>query len=149
MVVIVGDGAEWIWNRAAMFVRRCEILDFWHALEHAWTFARLRFGEDSAQADRWVHQIAEDLRAGKVQEVIAALKRLRPNPSPSRAGQGPNVYGRNITQLTGVHELSGQVESCGSSQKSALICVHRRLMNCFGELSRQGGTGILAADERR
>ena len=28
VVVIVGDGAEWIWNRATMFVRRCEILDF-------------------------------------------------------------------------------------------------------------------------
>jgi hypothetical protein len=27
VVVIVGDGAEWIWNRASMFVRRCEILD--------------------------------------------------------------------------------------------------------------------------
>jgi len=24
VVVIVGDGAEWIWNRATMFVRRCE-----------------------------------------------------------------------------------------------------------------------------
>ncbi len=28
MVVIVGDGAEWIWNRAKWFIRRCEILDF-------------------------------------------------------------------------------------------------------------------------
>ena len=65
MVVIVGDGAEWIWNRATWFVRRCEILDFWHALEHAWAFARLRYGEGSAQADQWVHRIAEDLRAGK------------------------------------------------------------------------------------
>ena len=26
VVVIVGDGAEWIWNRATEFVRRCEIL---------------------------------------------------------------------------------------------------------------------------
>ena len=45
VVVVVGDGAEWIWNRATMFVRRCEILDFWHALEHAWEFAQLRYGE--------------------------------------------------------------------------------------------------------
>jgi hypothetical protein len=52
MVVIVGDGAEWIWNRASIFVRRCEILDFWHALEHAWSFARLYYGEGSQQADR-------------------------------------------------------------------------------------------------
>ena len=38
--LIVGDGAEWIWKRAAWFIRRCEILDFWHAMEHAWDFAR-------------------------------------------------------------------------------------------------------------
>ena len=78
MVVIVGDGAEWIWNRATMFVHRCEILDFWHALEHAWSVARLLYGEESRLADQWVHRIAEDLRAGKVQEVIARLKRMRP-----------------------------------------------------------------------
>ena len=78
MVVVVGDGAEWIWNRTERFVRRCEILDFWHALEHAWGFARLNYGEGSQSADRWVHQIAKDLRAGKVTEVIARLKRMRP-----------------------------------------------------------------------
>jgi hypothetical protein len=54
VVVIVGDGAEWIWYRATMFVSRCEILDLWHALEHVWTFARLGYGEDSAPADRRV-----------------------------------------------------------------------------------------------
>jgi len=78
VVVIVGDGAEWIWNRATMFVRRCEILDFWHAVEHAWEFAQLRYGQGSAQADRWVHALAEDLRAGKVKQVITRLKRLQP-----------------------------------------------------------------------
>jgi hypothetical protein len=78
VVVIVGDGAEWIWNRATMFVHRCEILDFWHAVEHAWKYAQLRYGEGSTQADRWVHALAEDLRAGKVQVVIGRLKRLRP-----------------------------------------------------------------------
>lgn len=84
VVVIVGDGAEWIWNRAAMFVCRCEILDFWHALEHAWGVARLLYGEESQLAGRWVHQIAEDLRAGKVQEVIARLKRMRPKTPETR-----------------------------------------------------------------
>ena len=93
VVVIVSDGAEWIWNRAKMFVRRCEILDFWHALEHAWGFARLNYGEGSQQADRWVHQIATDLRAGKVQEVIARLKRMRPKtPELQEKLQGLIAY---------------------------------------------------------
>jgi hypothetical protein len=93
VVVIVGDGAEWIWNRATMFVRRCEILDFWHALEHAWGVARLNYGEESKLADHWVHQIAEDLRAGKVKEVIARLKRMRPKtPEMSEKLQGLIAY---------------------------------------------------------
>ncbi|MGH9662890.1 MAG: ISKra4-like element ISDesp4 family transposase, partial [Bryobacteraceae bacterium] len=45
--VVIGDGAEWIWNRATLFPRRCEILDFWHAIERAWEFARLRYGDES------------------------------------------------------------------------------------------------------
>ena len=40
--------------------------------------ARLLYGEESQLAGRWVHRIAEDLRAGKVQEVIARLQRMRP-----------------------------------------------------------------------
>ncbi|HLF08890.1 MAG TPA: hypothetical protein VI789_06050, partial [Dehalococcoidia bacterium] len=36
VVVVVGDGSEWIWKRATLFVNRCEILDFWHAMEYAW-----------------------------------------------------------------------------------------------------------------
>ena len=78
VVVIVGDGAEWIWNRAAQYVNRCEILDYWHALEYAWGFARLRDGEGSQQADRWVRQLGEDLRAGKVDQVISRLRKMRP-----------------------------------------------------------------------
>jgi hypothetical protein len=41
IVVILGDGAEWIWNRASMFVRRCEILDFWHADPEAFELGHL------------------------------------------------------------------------------------------------------------
>jgi hypothetical protein len=78
VVVIVGDGAEWIWKRAEMFPRRCEILDFWHAVEYAWDYARVRYGEGATQATRFVHRMATDLRAGKVEEVIARLGRLVP-----------------------------------------------------------------------
>jgi hypothetical protein len=38
----------------------------------------MRYGEGSQLADQWVHQIGVDLKAGKVEQVIARLKRLRP-----------------------------------------------------------------------
>ena len=84
-VVIVGDGAEWSWNRATWFIRRCEILDFWHAMEHAWAFAGLHYGEGSKQADQGVRQIGVDLKAGKIDAVIARLKRMRPKSPQLRA----------------------------------------------------------------
>jgi len=77
-VVIVGDGAEWIWKRASLFPQRCEILDFWHAVEHAWQFARCHYGENSQRATRWVHEVARTLRAGQAQTVLARLGKMRP-----------------------------------------------------------------------
>ncbi len=79
MVVVVADGAHWIWNRAAeAFPLRCEILDFWHAVERAWEFGRLHFGQGSKQGDRWAHRLSRDLRDGKVEQVIKRLRRMRP-----------------------------------------------------------------------
>ena len=41
-------------------------------------------GEGSRQADRRVHNIAEDLRAGKIETVIARLERMRPKSAQVR-----------------------------------------------------------------
>jgi hypothetical protein len=123
-VVIVGDGAEWIWNRAKEFVHRCEILDFWHAVEHAWTFAHLRYGQGSRQADRWVHRIAQDLRAGKVKQVIARLQRLSP--------QTPEL-GQSLSAL--IHYYSAN---------AARMRYHARLRQAGMRWSEVGARRLLA-----
>jgi hypothetical protein len=147
VVVIVGDGAEWIWNRATMFVNRCEILDFWHALEHAWTFARLRYGDDSAQADRWVHQIAEDLRAGKLQDVIAALKRLRPKTEELRASLQSLVgyYSENAGRMRYDEYLRlGYGIGSGAVESAHKQVVHARLRQAGMRWSEAGARRLLA-----
>jgi hypothetical protein len=84
VVVVVGDGSEWIWNRAPLFLNRCEILDFWHAMAYAWAYARLQFGEGSLRAQTWALRMAHDLKAGKVLEVIERLKTRQPISKESR-----------------------------------------------------------------
>jgi hypothetical protein len=147
VVVILGDGAEWIWNRADMFVHRCEILDFWHALEHAWGLARLRYGEGSMQADAWVRQIAEDLRAGKVLDVIRRLKRLRPKTSELRDSLQALIryYGENAARMRydeyvrlGYGIGSGAVESAHKQ------VVHARLRQAGMRWSEAGARRLLA-----
>lgn len=147
VVVIVGDGAEWIWNRVTMFVHRCEILDFWHALEHAWAFAHLRYGENSSQADRWVHQIAEDLRAGKVQDVIAALKRLRPKTEELRASLQSLIgyYSENAGRMRYDEYLRrGYGIGSGAVESAHKQVVHARLRQAGMRWSEAGARRLLA-----
>ncbi len=147
VVVILGDGAEWIWNRANMFVHRCEILDFWHALEHAWEFARVRYGEGSTQADVWVHRIAEDLRAGKVQEVIAELKRLRPKTPELRESLQALIryYSENAGRMRYDEYLRlGYGIGSGAVESAHKQVVHARLRQAGMRWSEAGARRLLA-----
>lgn len=147
VVVVIGDGADWIWNRAKIFVKRCEILDFWHALEYAWDFAKARYGEGSQAADRWVHRIAEDLRAGKVEGVIARLKRMRPKNAELRAKLKSLIgyYSNNVSRMQydkylrlGYGIGSGAVES---AHKQVL---HARFRQAGMRWSEAGARRLLA-----
>jgi hypothetical protein len=147
MVVIVGDGAEWIWNRATWFIRRCEILDFWHAMEHAWEFARLRFGEGSLQADQWVHQIGMDLKAGKVEQVIARLKRLRPKSPQLRDGLDSLIryYSENASRMQYDKYLRlGYGIGSGAVESAHKQVVHARLRQAGMRWSEAGARRLLA-----
>jgi hypothetical protein len=147
MVVIVGDGAEWIWNRATWFIHRCEILDFWHALEHAWDFARLRYGEGSQQADQWVHQIACDLKAGKVQQVITRLKRLRPKSPQLRESLDSLIhyYSENANRMHYDEYLRlGYGIGSGAVESAHKQVVHARLRQAGMRWSEAGARRLLA-----
>jgi hypothetical protein len=147
MVVIVGDGAEWIWKRATWFVRRCEILDFWHAMEYAWDFARLRFGEGSTQADQWVRQIGIDLKAGKVEQVIARLKRLRPKSPQLRASLDSLIryYSENASRMKYDEYLRlGYGIGSGAVESAHKQVVHARLRQAGMRWSEAGARRLLA-----
>jgi hypothetical protein len=147
MVVIVGDGAEWIWNRATWFVRRCEILDFWHAVEHAWAFARLRYGDGSAQSDLWVHALAEDLRAGKVQTVIARLKRLRPKTAELRESLAGLIryYSENASRMRYDEYLRlGYGIGSGAVESAHKQVIHARMRQAGMRWSEAGARRLLA-----
>lgn len=147
VVVIVGDGAEWIWNRAPMFPLRCEILDFWHAIEHAWEFARLRYGEGSRQADRWVHQIAKQLRAGKIEQVIVQLKRLHPTTPELRKKLDELIryYSENAQRMRYDEYLRlGYGIGSGAVESAHKQVVHARLRQAGMRWSEKGARNLLA-----
>jgi len=83
MLVVMGDGAEWIWNLADQhFPGAVQIVDQYHARQHLWDLARRLHPNDEAQQKAWmkVHQ-QRLLDQGKIEKLVARLRStVSPNP---------------------------------------------------------------------
>jgi hypothetical protein len=81
-VVVLGDGAEWIWNRAAHFVGGpgitvIEIVDIYHAYEHLWALGRALYATPEA-VSAWVEPLKDVLYTQGASAVLAALDAVVP-----------------------------------------------------------------------
>jgi hypothetical protein len=76
--VVMGDGAEWIWNLAEQhFPGALQIVDLYHARQHLWELARRLHPNDEATQKAWmkVHQ-KRLLDKGKIEKLVAALRSI-------------------------------------------------------------------------
>lgn len=76
--VVIGDGAEWIWNIAEQhFPGAVQIVDLYHARQHLWELVRKLHPNDEAKQKAWirVHQ-KRLLDKGKIEKLVAAIASL-------------------------------------------------------------------------
>jgi len=76
--VVMGDGAEWIWNLAAEhFPGAIEIVDLYHARQHLWELARRLYPHDGGRQKGWmkIHQ-KRLLDRGKIEKLVGALRAI-------------------------------------------------------------------------
>ena len=73
--VVLGDGAEWIWNQANLhFPEATQIVDLYHAREHLWDLAAKLYPNDSPAQKRWVMVEKDKLDDGKIEDLVASLR---------------------------------------------------------------------------
>jgi hypothetical protein len=62
-VVVLGDGAKWIWDHVATLfgTERTETVDWYHASEHIWTVAKVLHGEDTPETKAWAKTALDHL----------------------------------------------------------------------------------------
>ncbi len=71
---VLGDGAPWIWNMASeCFPDAIQIVDRFHAKEHLSAVAKVLYGAPSDLGDAWAKARHDDLDAGHLSQVVAAL----------------------------------------------------------------------------
>jgi hypothetical protein len=74
--VVMGDGAEWIWNLADQhFPSAVQIVDLYHARQHLWDLARKLYPNHMVNQKAWIklHQ-KRLLDKGKIEKLVLALR---------------------------------------------------------------------------
>jgi hypothetical protein len=152
-VVVLGDGAVWIWNLAAEhFGDRTEVVDFYHAAQHLWELAQALHGRDSpaaaGAAAAWRRALLDE-GAGAL---LAAWRGLpTATPAQTEALRLARHYVRtNAARMdypafraAGLPIGSGPVESAGKH------LVQLRLKRPGARWSEPGATALLALRARR
>jgi hypothetical protein len=76
--VVLGDGAEWIWNLADQhFPGATQIVDLFHAREHLWEVARKLHPNDEAQQKRWMMLHQDLLDRCQIKKLVASLRSIQ------------------------------------------------------------------------
>jgi hypothetical protein len=78
--VVMGDGAEWIWNDADVYLPGAiQIVDLYHARQHLWDVARSLHPNDDAGQKAWmqIHQ-KRLLDRGKIEKLVLSLRSIKP-----------------------------------------------------------------------
>jgi hypothetical protein len=83
-VVVVADGAHWIWKRVGTLVKALgldpqrvhELIDFYHAVEHLGKVAALRKSWSAKERRAWVRKHRRLLLQGRVEPVVEAVREL-------------------------------------------------------------------------
>jgi Uncharacterised protein family (UPF0236) len=76
--VVMGDGAEWIWNLAEQhFPGAVQIVDLYHARQHLWELARKLHPNDEGKQKVWIrlHQ-RRLLDKGKIEKLVGSLRSI-------------------------------------------------------------------------
>ena len=75
--VVIGDGAEWIWNIAAQhFPGAIQIVDLFHARQHLWELARKLYPNQEAEQKSWMMIHQNMLDEGRIEDLVAALRSI-------------------------------------------------------------------------
>lgn len=128
-VVVIGDGAKWIWKMCdEVFPDAIRILDYYHMSENVYGYANHLFGEDIKKRDRWVKRILKKIKCGNAKKVIIELSKQDYESLPKGT---PNLktYLENNLDKIDYKDLKNQGYFIGSGaiESGNKMVIHQRL----------------------
>lgn len=106
-VLFIADGAPWIWNRVPALIDNLklnpdkvyQIVDFYHAVEHLNTVAKLCKRWPQKQRMKWVKRMKTHLWNGKIGEVVNAVRKITRGRKSKLIARERNYFLKNIKRM--------------------------------------------------
>jgi hypothetical protein len=147
-VVVIGDGAKWIWEHVATTFgsERVEILDWYHCCQHLGAVGAAVYGADTPQAEAWVTHAKDVIW----QEGPDALLRLvascrAPNSEAAKTLETERGYFRTNTERMryATYRDQGLPVGSGVVESAAKHLVQQRMKRAGMRWSELGARAIL------
>lgn len=147
-VIIIGDGAHWIWSFAAEhFPRARQIVDWYHASEYIWNAAHALRGETTPTLTAWAEDRLTELWNGDVEAVMTQCV--------ARVTEGEDVQ-KAVTYFTNNQErmryadyrAQGLQIGSGSIESSCKHLIGARLKQAGMIWTRAGAQAVAKARSR-
>jgi hypothetical protein len=146
-VVVLGDGAVWIWHLAAdHFGERVESVDFYHASEHLWTLAHALYGTGTTAATAWATARLHTLRHAGGAALLAELRGLRPPSAEARdvLRRERGYFRTNVTRMAyPTFDAQGLPIGSGAVESAAKHLVQQRMKRPGARWSPAGAQALL------
>lgn len=145
-VIVVGDGAQWIWNMCEeLFPDAVQILDFYHMSENTHKYAKFIYPEDEISRKIWVNQVLDAVKSGKVEQAIKLVEQKKIEKIPDGV---TNLY----TYITNNRERidykfykeKGYYIGSGAIESANKMVIQQRMKQSGMRWSINGGQYIAA-----
>jgi hypothetical protein len=151
-VVVLGDGAAWIWNLAAEhFGDRIEIIDYYHATEHVWTLANAFYGEGTEKAKDWARRQSGRLLtrgAGGLLRALDAIRKCRPEFKETLRRERGYFRTNQARMAYPTYRAQGLPIGSGAIESEAKRLVQQRMKLPGARWSREGAQAVLNVRSR-
>lgn len=147
-VIVLGDGAAWIWGQAQLRLSRAtQILDWYHASEHVWLCANEVYGDGTPQAREWAESKLDVLYERGGQALLDVLERSgRARAAPSKPLEGLIGYvTSNVARMDyPAYRAAGWAIGSGPVESACKRLVNGRLKGPGMKWTVSGADAILA-----
>lgn len=125
--IIVGDGADWIWDRVPGLINSLgfdpgkvtQVVDFYHATERLHEIAAERKDWSEKERRKWAEQMTRLLREDRVEEVVAQRTELFKGRGAKKRRKLFDYFAKRVDKMRygtcrrkGLPMGSGAIESC-------------------------------------